>query len=273
MKSLSTTALTCSFLLMASASNALQIPTPTDHDHRIKSVVYNPDDVVKLDTTTGIVTEIVFRKNEKYQTHQFGDSAAYSIVPSQNVVFVKPIAEKAHTNLLLVTDARRYKFKLNHRDNRDDATYSLKIEYPDVDKEEEKQARKRINNVAEFNSAFDLQRVPSNYKYYVSGDNSIGLAAVWDDGSRTFFKFHANTEIPAIYMIREGRTETIINRHTIGASNNIAVMHGVSYEWGMRVGEASLIVRNDAYDRAGPENNTGTTSPWIIREIIGLTDD
>lgn len=58
---------------------ALEVGKGSPYDYRIKSVVYNPVDVVRIDSVAGVATHIVVAPDESYVTHAFGDSNSYAL--------------------------------------------------------------------------------------------------------------------------------------------------------------------------------------------------
>ena len=74
---------------------ALNQPQKSLYDGRIRTITYNPDDVVQLDTLAGITTHMMLEPGETYITHAFGDSEAYAFAVNQHHLFLKPKAEQA----------------------------------------------------------------------------------------------------------------------------------------------------------------------------------
>lgn len=93
---------------------ALDLPKSSPYDYRIKSVVYNPVDVVRIDAVAGLFTHIVVSPDETYITHAFGDSDGWTFSHKLNHMFVKPKREMSDTNLTIVTDKRSYNIVLHY---------------------------------------------------------------------------------------------------------------------------------------------------------------
>lgn len=183
-------------------------PKQAGIDARIRYVVYNPTDVVQLDGVIGIATHIVLEPGETYLTHAFGDAEAWSFAIEQNHVFLKPRADHADTNLVIVTDRRSYNFKLNYRPTRSAAaTYELAFRYPQTTA----QGRSAAAEKAAADAAFKAQRGKNNLNYTMSGDYSLAPVNAWDNGEFTYFKFPGNRDIPAIYMVDADGKESIVN--------------------------------------------------------------
>ncbi|MDI4522051.1 conjugal transfer protein TraO, partial [Escherichia coli] len=93
---------------------ALEVGKGSPYDYRIKSVVYNPVDVVRIDSVAGVATHIVVAPDESYVTHAFGDSNSYAFTHVENNIFIKPKGEvPSDTNLVLVTNKRTYNIVLH----------------------------------------------------------------------------------------------------------------------------------------------------------------
>lgn len=246
---------------------ALDNPVKSPYDHRVRMTSYNPQDVVQLDTVIGIATHIELERGEQYVTHAFGDSASYSFANSANHIFIKPIAEQAHTNLIIVTDRRTYKFRLIFQPTREaKAIYSLAFLYPDS---ERKRALEELRKKA-VEEGFDKPpRGSFNTNYSMAGDLDIAPIHAWDNNEFTYFKFPGNVDLPGIYMVDPDGNESMVNRNTIGHANGIYSVHKVNAKWILRLGDRALAVYNDSYDPVGVENTSRTQSPKVKRVVVG----
>jgi len=252
--------------LQAGPALALNVPTASDYDHRVKQVTFNAADIVQLDTVLGVATHIVLEEGERYITHAFGDSDAYAFVIKQNHVFIKPKAEHANTNLIIVTDRRSYKFRLSFKRSRNtDATYELVFVYPDTEAQQARANAERAAIAASFNKGAENY----NLSYAMSGDIEIAPVNAWDNWRFTYFKFAPNTDMPAIYFVDAEGNESIVNRTTVGDGNTIIVVHKINPKWILRLGNQALAVFNEAYDTTGTPNETGTASAAVQRITKG----
>lgn len=249
------------------AAFALDNPVMSPYDHRVRSTTYNPQDVVQIDTVIGITTHIELEKGEQYVTHAFGDSASYSFANTANHIFIKPIAEQAHTNLIVVTDRRTYKFRLIFQPSRETkATYSVAFYYPDSERKKalEENRRKAVAD------GFDKgPRGAFNTNYSMAGDVDIAPVHAWDNNEFTYFKFPGNVDLPGIYMVDLDGNESMVNRNAIGHANGVYSVHKVNAKWVLRLGERALAIYNEAYDPIGVENTSRTQSPKVKRVVIG----
>ncbi|WP_039953380.1 TrbG/VirB9 family P-type conjugative transfer protein, partial [Vibrio tubiashii] len=76
-----------------------------------------------------------------------------------------------------------------------------------------------------------------NYQYEKWGDMEISPTYMWDDGRFTCLKFNEAFELPVIYQVLADGSESLIQYHM---SKNTMVVHGVSKEFRLRLGELVL---------------------------------
>lgn len=250
------------------AAQALDAPTYSKADRRVRYVDYNPADVIQLDAVIGVATHIVLEPGERYVYHVFGDSQAYLFTQKDNHLFFKPTAEDADTNLIVVTDRRDYAFRLSYHDDRDaSALYKLVIRYPES--EIRKEAAKAKRQAVEY--ALRQVGTPMNWKAYTrSGDVALAPLHAWDDGRQTWLQFPVEGDIPAVYRVTPDGQEVITNYHM--ADSRTMVLHRTSALWHLRLGDQVLAIYNDAYGQVAPPTHTGTASPEVRRIVKGVAD-
>ncbi|MEQ9115931.1 MAG: TrbG/VirB9 family P-type conjugative transfer protein [Rickettsiales bacterium] len=115
------------FLLQANAD----IPIATDN--RIKTYVYNPNDIYLVLMESGFQTSIEFARGEKVQTMSLGNSYSWSITPVNNRIFIKPLEDTVRTNMTVITNKRTYQFDLvskNPEQDDLDVAYVVRFFYP-----------------------------------------------------------------------------------------------------------------------------------------------
>ncbi len=260
-------------LLAASPALAAQTPTPSKFDGRIGYVTYNAADVVTLHTTAGVATHIALQEGENYVTHAFGDAEAWSFAVERNHVFIKPKADLADSNLILVTDQRTYTFKLvYHASKAAEVVYSMSFHYPDV----AAKAKAAVAERGAIEAGFSAPPANARVNYTMSGDKAISPVNVWDDGKFTYFKFAPNRDVPAIYMVDADGQEAIVNRNSTGAASDVVVVQKVNAKWRLRLGHQVLGVFNedllagwDAPIATHPQSATGTSSDLVQRVVKG----
>lgn len=242
------------------------------YDVRIKTVVYNPSDVTSIIGVVGVATHIILQEGEEYGAHSFGDGGAWSFAHYQNHLFVKPSAENGDTNLTVITNRHVYEFVLRYVKNHasPQATFQLKFVFPV--EEAAARAKADLARADALRVSTALTHNPPakvNLSYTMNGDKSLAPVNVWDDGAFTYFKFPGNRDIPTIFVVNPDKTESIVNRVSRGAGNDIVVMQKVSEKWILRLGKLSLAVHNELFDPIGKTNVTGTTSATVVRKVRG----
>lgn len=104
-------------------------------DNRIKTYIYNPNEVYLLVLHYGFQSHIEFAKGEEINTISLGDSYAWKISPLGNRLFIKPLEKNIRTNMTIITSKRTYQFDLvakNIEEDEDerDLVYVIRFYYP-----------------------------------------------------------------------------------------------------------------------------------------------
>ena len=91
--------------------------------------------MVRIDGRAGVQATIVFAEDEHIENVAIGDSNSWQVTPNKraNLLFVKPLAARARTNMTVVTDRHRYFFDLVAAPA-GNALYVLRFTYPDEPK-------------------------------------------------------------------------------------------------------------------------------------------
>lgn len=256
----------CLAVAFTAPAFAVVVPTPSSEDSRVKSVVYNGHDVVRVNGMVGIATHIQLEPGEQYVEHAFGDSAGWDFSNNGNHIFLKPKAEHADSNLVLITDRRVYYFELRYSDVRKagDKVFGLTFVYPQTKAAETARAIES-KRVAE---GFQAVR-PVNSNYTMTGKQEVAPINVWDNRQFTFFRFPGSVDVPSIFMVNPDGSESIVNHHVQGTASDIVVVHKVAAQWVLRLGPAALSIFNESYDPVGDSNTSRTASPEVIREVRG----
>lgn len=122
------------FYLWAPASYGFQDDLSVTYDNRIKTYIYNPNEVFLIVVHTGFQSHIEFAKGEEIETISMGDSYAWKITPLANRLFIKPLERNIRTNMTILTNRRTYQFDIVARelDGEDDKdlVYVVRFYYP-----------------------------------------------------------------------------------------------------------------------------------------------
>lgn len=107
---------------------------PITIDNRIKTYVYNPNEVYLLVLHFGFQSHIEFAKGEEIETLSLGDTYAWKLTPLGNRLFVKPLEKNIKTNMTIITNKRTYQFDLVAKDleeeDEKDLVYLVRFLYP-----------------------------------------------------------------------------------------------------------------------------------------------
>ena len=258
-------------LALGCAAQAESVPTKGRHDVRMKKVVYNRDDVVKVVGHYGYSTDIELAPGESVVDIAIGDSLAWEIAPSANHLFVKPREENAVTNMTVVTNKRVYQFALDAQRGTSPGDRSMyfqvRFDFPeDREAEAKAQAQQRIADARArmVDSAFAKSSLPVNWNYYACGTREIRPSEIFDDGRFTYMRFPGGQEIPAVFMINADGSESIVN----GAMRDDRfVVQVVAKQLVLRKGQSVACLQNRSYNPYGVATPTGTASPDVERVI------
>lgn len=231
-------------IILATPAHAAREPRPIKLDHRVRTVIYQPDEVYKFTGHYRYQTSIEFGSDETIQTISMGDSTAWMINPSGSRLFLKPIEQDATTNMTLITNKHTYLFELHARDTDDinspDMVFVMRFIYQDA---EQMQA---LNNGLDTIPALDIKEHPEkyNFNYTIAGPEHIAPIRIFDDGEFTYFQFRdKNAEVPAFFWVDGQGNEALINYRTRG---DYIVVERVSGKFTLRHGGDVVCVFNES---------------------------
>lgn len=234
--------LAAAILLIGSAMPALAeaLPRPGRLDSRVRDVAYNRDNVTAIDATYGTSTMIQLQADEKIETLALGDSLAWKVEPNRkgDIIFIKPVDRNAQSNLNVVTDKRIYSFLLRSNTHPpSQQIYAVRFRFPDDE------ADAKLLAVARERAAFPnlkgLNVANANSDYGYKGASGNKPVAVFDDGTKTWFRFEG--EVPAIYIVDAERNESLVNFRSEGP---FVVVDKVAAQWTLRNGQDSTCLFN-----------------------------
>lgn len=258
-------------MALCCAAHAESVPAKGQHDARMKNVIYNRDDVVKVVGYYGYSTDIELSPGESVVDIAIGDSLAWEIAPSANHLFVKPREDNAVTNMTVVTNKRVYQFALDARRSTSPGDRSMyfqvRFDFPEDRAAEAKaleQQRVADAKARMVDSSFNQSNLPINWNYYACGTRQIRPSEVFDDGRFTYMRFPGAQEIPAIFMINADGSESIVN----GAMRDDRyVVQVVARQLVLRKGQSVACLQNRSYNPYGVATPTGTASPEVERVL------
>ncbi|MFG1298018.1 P-type conjugative transfer protein VirB9 [Xanthobacter sp. V13C-7B] len=272
-------------VLAASAVPVLALETPAagPRDGRIRFVSYEPYNVVRVVGSLRSSVQIQLAPDEEIVHVASGNTVAWEVAPAGNILFLKPRELQPLTNLQVVSarrdgSKRSYQFELSVRDGAvgpgADTYFLVKFRYPEDEAEERRRAAaekaeadraNQVDKVLDFHGAYG----PRNWRYSVQGAQVIEPVSVYDNGKVTTFAFAGNTQVPAIYVVNADGSENLVPKNMDG---DLVVVHAIAAKFVLRRGQDVTCVFNEAYDPAGINPGTGTTSPSVQRIVRAPAD-
>ncbi len=264
---------------MAAPAWAEQIPTSGPRDPRVRTVVYDPMNVVDITGVIRAATEVEFAPTETIEKVAGGDATSWLVAPAGNLMFLKPTQALPPSNLVVVTrrpdgSQRSYVFELTVRDgdmtrNTPQTYFKVVFRYP-ADEAAAKQAElARTAQAAakrDANSRLDVDFFYGvrNWAYTAQGDAALQPTEVSDNGQVTVFRFPGNMEVPVIYEIKADGTESIVPRTVRGDQ---VIVDAIARQFRIRAGSQVLCIFNRRFDPIGQHQGTGTVSPDVSRQV------
>lgn len=210
-------------LMLAAPALAQDVAPGAVADPRLVTQVFDEAQVYTINGKVKVQTTIKFAPDEAIQNVAIGDSSAWQVQPNQaqTLLFVKPLATSARTNMTVVTSRRTYLFDLV-ASPRNAPLYVLKFRYPELEKAAEEarlaaaaQAEVEAANATELAAANDpyavVDPVQLNFKWASEGETDLLPSRTYDDGEATFLTWAEGTPIPAILTTNEEGDEGPVN--------------------------------------------------------------
>lgn len=222
-------------------------------DTRIVEKFYDPGKVVRIDGRAKVQATIEFAEDEHIENVAIGDSQSWQVTPNKraNLLFVKPLAAHAVTNMTVVTDRRTYLFDLV-ASAAARPLYVLRFTYPDEPKPAAapQLAAAGAPTTDEMAAAATPDGTASdpaalNFSWAGKGNRKLLPARTYDDGSATFLAWPAGSPVPAILIKDAAGTEGPVN---FAVRGDVIVVDGVPREIVLRSGKEVATLTN----RGGP---------------------
>jgi type IV secretion system protein VirB9 len=226
-------------LLTAVLFAATALATPASaNDARLVEHLYSANEVVRVEGKPSVQATIRFAEDEHIENVAIGDSTKWQVTPNKraNLLFVKPLADRASTNMTVVTDRRTYLFDLIASPTTRKPLYVLSFTYPPGEAGPAL-ASADAPTADEVKAATDPYAVvdPSqlNFAWASKGTRQLLPARVFDDGGATFLSWPAGAALPAILIKNAAGTEGPVNYAVRG---DVIVVDGVPSEIVLRSG-------------------------------------
>jgi len=240
-------ALLISLLLTVAGPAGADVPRPSGGDPRIGEILYSPDQVVDLSGALGYQIGIAFDPAERIENVAIGDALGWQVTPNRraNLLFVKPMGRRKPTNMTVVTNLRRYDFRLavrsSARGRHGPLFYSVRFIYPPP----------AVPLVMRVKAEPDAPPEPQdvNHAYSYRGSPRTLPDRVFDDGHSTYFRFPAQAELPAILAVEADGGEAVVNTRM---SEGYVVVDAVERGFVLRRGGEVSHLFNDGFQEPQP---------------------
>jgi len=245
-------------LAAALLASAIAVPARAE-DPRLVERLYDPAKIVRIEGKANVQAVIQFGKAEQIENVAIGDSQTWQVTPNRraNLLFVKPLAERAATNMTVVTNKHTYLFDLVASPANRNPLYVLAFTYPEEPEEAETVLAEGGAGSTESARAIELAAATDpyavvdpaelNFAWQGSGDAGLLPQRIYDDGGATFLTWAAGTPLPAILMRDVEGTEGPVN---FAVRGEVIVVDGVPRELVLRSGEDVATLVNNGPVRA-----------------------
>ncbi|MBM7070731.1 P-type conjugative transfer protein VirB9 [Shewanella sp. 202IG2-18] len=258
------------FIFVSTFCFALETPHYGKLDKRVRHINYQAEQVVKLVGHYGFATDIAFAQGETIKQIAVGDSEAWSVTPVANHIFIKPKAEKAITNMTVLTSQRIYNFELSAHWSQhgahphpNDMMFAIDFRYPALAQQHKQQAKLKH----QLNSESVPQVVNQNYFY--KGNRNIVPIQAFDDGRFSYLTFNRKQDLPAIYIINADNSESLVNTHVDPNYPDTVIVERVVRQIVLRQGNTLACVFNQSFQQQEPAQYQTSNIPHVNRKIKG----
>jgi len=231
---------------------------PLTTDSRIRTLVYNSNEVYQLKFHYGFQSFIEFAPDEEIEIISLGEAYPWKITPIGKRLFIRPIQIDVTTNMTIITTKRTYQFEITGLayDGRtsNDLIYSVRFFYPDKEIKtptitNNNQTTNSDNTTINVKDGFALTNIQRgdvvNFNYTMAGNaKDIVPTKVFDDGKTTYFQFPKdNLIIPKITMVDVYGNETTLNYYIDG---DYVAVSSVAVQFALRNGRELLCIFNNS---------------------------
>jgi len=245
---------------LAGAPRAETVPAAGVEDSRIRTVVYDVAKVYRIEGRIGYQIDIQFADDESFVGLGAGDLQGLSFVAQGSHLFIKPRSAQVDTNLTVLTTRRTYHFDYTvsreEESDRSNELYALKFEY--ASPAGDPALVDRLLNAG--------SGATRNLDYWYCGEAALKPVYAADDGVRTWLRFAARAELPAIFVRNDDGSESLLNFNIDGAD---VVVHRVARRLIVRRGKLTGCIVNAGYVGSGDRVGSGTVSPTVQRSTRG----
>lgn len=247
----------------AAAAHAEVVPRSGDGDARLRSLTYDPKQVIRLQGYVGYQIDLEFAPGEHFVNLAAGDTAAIDVGAIEHHLMIKPRAPLTGTNITIFTNRRVY--HLQYRATRsapnaatEEVIYAVRFIYP--------QDTVESATANAFGTEFEhsVYARPRNLRYDYCGPRTLRPVSVYDDGVQTHLTFPPRADIPAIFVSDAAGAESLANFHVESES---VVVHQIAPRFVLRRGRLVACLVNRGFDGGGAALDTRTLAPGVVRKV------
>jgi type IV secretion system protein VirB9 len=254
------------FLSLSNSPHAELLPQRGPLDGRIRSALYDPRQVYRLEAFVGYQIELIFADDERFAGNGGGDLEGIAFGAYENHVLVKPRAQHVDTNLVVYTNRRAYRFDYVVHDHTPDPTvdevmYAVQFVYPQDD-QEAAAVKERTGSVERSLTGASAARA-HNLNYWFCGSPAVKPVRAFDDGVQTHLLFNARSDLPAVFVLNDDDTESLLN---FTVESGEMVIHRLARRFIVRRGALTGCIVNRGYGGGGARLDSGTIAPEVVRE-------
>lgn len=265
-------------ILLTVISSPLFAQTPITTDSRIRTLVYNPNEVYELKFFYNYQSFIEFSGDEEIEMISIGEAFAWRLTPAGKRLFIRPLEIAAHTNMTIITNKRTYHFDIRSDEYSgkadEDLVYTIRFFYPQIGQPLPIPPQLAVPNIAPRISNQPIPKLrieeivrtstpqarvdeplPSiiernpegaelNFDYRVAGkSDDIMPLKVYDDGAETHLQFaNDNLVIPTISMVDSSGSEIPL---TYVVRDRYVVIPTISRQFTLRLSDGLLCIFNN----------------------------
>lgn len=269
--------------LLAASSLASAVDLEGKGDGLIREEVYDSRKVYTVYAEIGKAMLIQFQSGETIDPALtdasvlgMGFGNAWEVGNRSNNFVLKPRNIQPKTNLLIVTNKRRYVFDVKLAPKGSKPTYVMAFMYPEDEKRaraEQIAAADRLAAVGaaaqaakdQITAASRAKKIVVNTNYNWRGTNQLlRPTAAWDDGQFTHLEYKHSGELPLFYKVLPDGTEALLNMNVSASSGYTTVLQEVTRVIRARLGNDMIEIVNRDY-KVPEFNDTGTSVHGAVR--------
>lgn len=242
------------------------VALPVTTDSRIRTLVYNANEVYELKFHYGYQAFIEFADDEEIEMISIGESFAWRITPAGKRLFIRPLEIAAHTNMAIITNKRTYHFDIRSGEYNGEAdeelVYVIRFFYPQIGQPipiPPKLTQPNLPQVAKISTPTGKAMVnqplpgimqanpdnlPLNFDYSIAGSaKNIMPLKVYDNSIETLMQFpNDNMTIPTISAVDAFGVEIPMN-YII--RDNYVVIPTIERQFTLRLADSLLCIYNN----------------------------